>query len=174
MNRIQSIEEVTHQFQPVFDKYARVLMLGTMPSPKSRELGFYYGHPRNRFWNVLSDVCGEEKPETIEDKIAFALRNRIAVWDVLQSCRIRGADDGSIQNPVPNNINTILEHTEICAIFTTGTKAFQLYKKYCYPMTGISAIPLPSTSPANCRTSYEALYDSYQQILKFLREEKER
>ena len=95
------VEHVTHEFEPIYNKESKVLMLGTMPSPKSREVGFYYGHPRNRFWKVLSDVCGEEVPETKKDKITFALRNHIAVWDVLAGCEIRGADDSSIRNPKP-------------------------------------------------------------------------
>ena len=93
-------------------------MLGTMPSPKSREVGFYYGHPRNRFWKVLSDVCGEEVPETKKDKITFALRNHIAVWDVLAGCEIRGADDSSIRNPKPNDMNLILKEAPIQAILS--------------------------------------------------------
>lgn len=161
-------EYVTHDFKPIYDERSRVLMLGTMPSPKSREVGFYYGHPRNRFWKVVSDVCGEALPETIEDKKAFALRNKIAVWDVLAGCEIKGAEDSSIRNPVPNDMNEILGYADIRAIFTTGTKAAQLYKKYCYPKTGIAAIVLPSTSPANCRMSYEELYEAYEEIRRYL------
>lgn len=163
------LEQVLHGFAPVFNKESRVLMLGTMPSPKSRETGFYYGHPRNRFWKVVSDVCGEEPPKSREDKIAFALRNHIAVWDVLAGCEIRGADDSSIRNPVANDMSRILEHADIKAIFTTGTKAAQLYKRYCYPKTGVEAIALPSTSPANCRMSYEELYCAYEKIAGYIR-----
>lgn len=161
---IMELEQVVHDFAPVFDKESRVLMLGTMPSPKSRETGFYYGHPRNRFWKVMADVCGEEQPQTREDKIAFALRNHIAVWDVLAGCEIRGADDSSIRNPRANDLSRILDAADIKAIFTTGTKAAQLYKRYCYPVTGIEAVALPSTSPANCRMSYEELYLAYKKI----------
>ncbi len=161
-------ERVVHEFAPVFDASSRILMLGTMPSPKSRETGFYYGHPRNRFWKVLADVCGEETPVSREDKIAFALRNRIAVWDVLAGCEIRGADDSSIRNPVPNDMNRILQAADIRVIYTTGTKAAELYKRYCYPKTGIEAVRLPSTSPANCRMSYEELYQAYAQIRRAL------
>lgn len=161
-------ERVVHEFAPVFDASSRVLMLGTMPSPKSRETGFYYGHPRNRFWKVLADVCGEETPVLREDKIAFALRNHIAVWDVLAGCDIRGADDSSIRNPVPNDMNRILKAADIRAVYTTGTKAAELYKRYCYPKTGIEAVRLPSTSPANCRMSYEELYQAYAQIRRVL------
>ncbi|MFR3385514.1 MAG: DNA-deoxyinosine glycosylase [Lachnospiraceae bacterium] len=162
------LEHVTHDFQPIYNGESRILMLGTMPSPKSREVGFYYGHPRNRFWKVVPDVCGEALPVTKEEKILFALKNKIAVWDVLAGCEIRGAEDSSIRNPIPNDMNLILEHSDIQAIFTTGTKAAQLYKKYCYPQTGIQAISLPSTSPANCRMSYEELYDAYAVIKNYL------
>lgn len=162
-------EYVTHNFTPIFNKDSRILMLGTMPSPKSREVGFYYGHPRNRFWKVVSDVCGEELPETREEKIAFALRNKIAVWDVLAGCEIAGADDSSIRNPVPNDMDVILREAKIRAVFATGTKAAQLYKRYCLPKTGMEAVCLPSTSPANCSVSYEQLYEAYAVIRQYLR-----
>lgn len=163
------VEHVTHEFKPFYNKESKVLMLGTMPSPKSREVGFYYGHPRNRFWKVLSDVCGEEVPETKKDKITFALRNHIAVWDVLAGCEIRGADDSSIRNPKPNDMNLILKEAPIQAIFATGQKAAQLYRRYCYKDTGIEIICLPSTSPANCRVSYEELYEAYSVIQEYIR-----
>lgn len=162
------VKYITHDFQPVFDQNSRVLMLGTMPSPKSREMGFYYGHPRNRFWKVVSDVCGEELPLTKEDKIAFALRNHIAVWDVLAGCEIKGADDSSIKHPVANDMDIVLRHADIQAIFATGTKAFQLYQRHCYPKTGMKAVCLPSTSPANCTVSYEKLYEAYSIITTYI------
>lgn len=168
MKQTMKPEHITHDFDPVFDGRSRVLMLGTMPSPKSREAGFYYGHPRNRFWKVVSDVCGAEFPQTREDKIAFALSHRIAVWDVLSGCDIRGADDASIRNPVANDMHIILDHADIRAIFATGTKAYQLYQRYCYPQTNIPAVRLPSTSPANCAVSYEELYRAYAVILDYL------
>ena len=166
---IMEVEHVTHEFKPIYNKESKVLMLGTMPSPKSREVGFYYGHPRNRFWKVLSDVCGEEVPETKKDKITFALRTHIAVWDVLAGCEIRGADDSSIRNPKPNDMNLILKEAPIQAIFATGQKAAQLYRRYCYKDTGIEIICLPSTSPANCRVSYEELYEAYSVIQEYIR-----
>jgi len=167
MIKRQSSALVTHTFPPVFDQYSRILILGTIPSPKSRELGFYYGHPRNRFWKVVADVCKESLPVTIAEKTAFSLRNHIAVWDVLKSCEICGADDGSIRNPVANDMDEVLKHADIRAIFTTGTKATNLYRKYCFPKTGVSSIMLPSTSPANCRTSYEELRKAYKQIREY-------
>ncbi len=165
-----SSEYITHLFEPIYNKDSRILMLGTMPSPKSREAGFYYGHPRNRFWRVVSDVCGEPLPETKEDKMAFALRRHIAVWDVLAGCEIKGADDSSIRNPAPNDMGRILGSADIRAVFTTGKKAAQLYKKYCYPETKMEAVCLPSTSPANCAVSYEQLYKAYSVIVEYLKD----
>ena len=109
VNSDMETQHIIHNFEPIYNEHSKILMLGTMPSPKSREVGFYYGHPRNRFWKVVSDVCGEAYPETREGKIAFALRNGIAVWDVLAGCDIKGADDSSIRNPQPNDLSQILE-----------------------------------------------------------------
>jgi hypoxanthine-DNA glycosylase len=162
------MERVIHQFEPIFDENSKILMLGTMPSPKSREVGFYYGHPRNRFWKVIADVRKEVIPTTIQEKIDFLIKNKIALWDVLKSCDINGADDSSIKNPVANDINYILDNSNVTAIFATGKKAESLYNKYCLKTTGIEIIELPSTSPANCRTSYEQLYEAYTIINKYI------
>ena len=108
---------VTHEFDAFFDKDSRVLILGTIPSPKSREQGFYYGHPQNRFWKVLADVLGEEFPQTVEERKRFLKRNHIALWDVLESCEIKGASDVSIRNARPNDMNRILQAADIRAIF---------------------------------------------------------
>lgn len=160
---------VTHEFDAFFDKDSRVLILGTIPSSKSREQGFYYGHPQNRFWKVLADVLGEEFPQTVEERKVFLKRNHIALWDVLESCEIKGASDVSIRNARPNDMNRILQTADIRAIFATGAKAAQLYKKLCFPECGVEAVRLPSTSPANCGCSYEKLREAYSQICDYVR-----
>lgn len=160
---------VTYEFDAFFDKDSRVLILGTIPSPKSREQGFYYGHLQNRFWKVLADVLGEEFPQTVEERKRFLKRNHIALWDVLESCEIKGASDVSIRNARPNDMNRILQAADIRAIFATGAKAAQLYKKLCFPECGVEAVRLPSTSPANCGCSYEKLREAYSQICDYVR-----
>ncbi len=156
---------VSHAFPPFVPDDARVLILGTMPSPKSRETGFYYGHPRNRFWPALAAVFNEETPMTIEQRKAFLSRHRIALWDTLASCEIAGADDASIHKPIANDLRPILQTTSIQAIFTTGAKAATYYKKLILPYTHLPAIPLPSPSPANCRYfTLDSLRDSYSVI----------
>lgn len=161
------INYVEHTLPPVFDENSKVLILGTMPSPKSREVGFYYSHPQNRFWRILSDLYKEPYPLLNEEKTALLHRNHIALWDVLKSCRIEGADDGSIKDPVVNDIAGLLTCTQIRAVFTTGTKAAALYKRFCEETAG-KAIALPSTSPANCRHyTYERLVNAYRILLEY-------
>ena len=139
-----------------------------MPSPKSREAGFYYAHPQNRFWRVLAALWGEETPAGTQERLAFARRHHIALWDVLRACSIEGADDGSIRQPEVNDLRQVLERADIRAIFTTGAKAAALYKRYCLPVTGRPAIPLPSTSPANCRVTLDGLTEAYRAILAYI------
>lgn len=161
------MQTVTHEFPAFFDRDSRVLILGTIPSPKSREQGFYYGHPRNRFWKMLSQVFGEAEPDSLEEKKMLLKRHHIALWDVLASCTIRGAEDASIRDVVPNDMNVILSQAEIRAVFTTGAKATALYRRYCEPSCGVPCIGLPSTSPANCRMKDEELLAQYRKLLDF-------
>ncbi len=161
------MERIVHIIDPFCGDDARVLILGTMPSPKSREQGFYYGHPRNRFFPVLADVFGEPAPMTVPERKAFLLRHRIALWDVLKSCVITGASDASIREPVPNEISLILRSADIRKVFTTGTTAFRLYNRLCLPETGTEAELLPSPSPANCRLSDSELALRYSVIRSY-------
>jgi hypoxanthine-DNA glycosylase len=161
--------KIAHPLAPVFDSNSKILILGTMPSPKSREADFYYMHPQNKFWRVLCDLLGEPLPHTNDERRTLLLKRHIALWDVLAGCDIDGADDGSIRNPIANDLSIILDHTDIKAIFTTGTKATQLYKRLCLPKTGIPAAYLPSTSPANCRFySYGDICEKYSVLVPFI------
>ena len=159
---------IEHPLEPVFDARSRVLVLGTMPSPKSREAGFYYAHPQNRFWKVMAALFEEPEPLGNEARAAFLLERRVALWDVLYRCEIDGASDASIRNPAPNDLNRLLARTEIRGIFANGQKAAALYEKYCRAETGRDCVRLPSTSPANCRAAFPALVDSYRVILDCL------
>lgn len=160
-------ESIIHPLEPFYDKDSKILILGTMPSPKSRETGFYYGHPQNRFWPVLAAVFGEGVPVTNTDKKDFLRRHHIALWDVLMSCEICGAQDSSIRNPQANDLKRILSGAEIRRIYTTGTRAAALYRRYCASETGMPAVCLPSTSAANgARYTFRDLVEAYGVILK--------
>ena len=146
-------------FLPVYDKNSRALILGTWPSPKSREMGFYYGHPQNRFWPLLAALTGEPVParEDIAAKKQLLLRHGLALWDTLERCTITGASDASIRDVVPNDIAALLANAPIQAVFCNGATAYHLYQKYLEPVSGIPAVKLPSTSPANAACRPETL-----------------
>ncbi|MBE6464498.1 MAG: DNA-deoxyinosine glycosylase [Eggerthellaceae bacterium] len=159
------MDHIIHPIPPVFDERSRVLVLGSMPSPASRKLGFNYGHPQNRFWRVMARLADEPVPSTNDRKRDFCLRHHIALWDVLASCEIKGASDASIKNALPNDLASIVSAAPIEAVFCTGAKAFELYNKLgCKEACGIDAIKLPSTSPANAACSLDKLTNAYAQI----------
>ena len=157
-------QHITHEFPPLYDADSKTLILGSIPSPKSLEQAFYYGHPQNRFWKVLAAVLNEPVPQTIEEKKLLALSHRIALWDALEECDILGASDSSIKNPVATDIPGLLAVTKTDRIFTTGATAFKYYMLLNYPRTGIPAVRLPSTSPANCACSFDKLVEAYRII----------
>ncbi len=157
--------KVIHPFPPYYEKDAKILILGSMPSVESRKQNFYYMHPKNRFWKVLSQVFQEKYPESLEDKKHFLTKYQIALWDVIASCQIRGSSDSSITQVKVNPIAKIVKEAKIEKIYTIGKKAFQLYQKHLAPEVGLDAIFLPSTSPANAIFSMEHLVKEYQ-ILK--------
>lgn len=159
-----SMSKLNHTIEPVFDKDSRILILGSFPSPKSREAGFYYGHAQNRFWKVLGAVLEEEFPDSTAGKKEILLKRHIALWDVLASCDIEGASDSSIRNPVPNDFKRIFTSAPIRAVFTTGKTAGKLYARF----TGTNSIILPSPSPANCAMGMEKLISAYSAILPYL------
>ena len=153
---------LTHPIPPVFDENSRMLILGSFPSVKSREAAFFYGHPQNRFWRVIAAVTGDDPGDTPETKTAFLLRNNIALWDVIASCEITGSADSSIKNAVPNDLSPILQTADIRAIFTNGKTADRLYRRLILPQTGVEAICLPSTSPANAQWSVQQLTEAWK------------
>ena len=150
-------QQIQHPIPPLYDANAEILILGSFPSVKSREAGFFYGHPQNRFWRVTAAVFADSVPQTTEEKRSFLLRHHIAVWDVIASCEIIGSSDSSIRNVVPNDLSVILNAADIRRIFVNGGTAEKYYQKYQLPRTGIPATRLPSTSPANAAWSIERL-----------------
>jgi len=160
------IKHIIHPIPPFYDSTSNVLILGSFPSVKTRESGFFYGHPQNRFWPLMTALFNEEKvPKTIEEKADLLRRNHIALWDSIHECDIIGSSDSSIKNAVPNDISQILKAADIRRIFTNGKKSHEIYMKYCYPKTGREDICLPSTSPANAAFRLDSLIKAWE-ILK--------
>ena len=157
-----------HPFPPLYDKNSKVLILGSFPSVKSREEMFFYGHPQNRFWKVISAVMGTDMPVTIEEKSNFLHADHIALWDVIASCDITGSSDSSIKNVVANDLAEILKNADIKQIFVNGKTAEKYYNKYIYNTIDREAVCLPSTSPANAGWSVEKLVEAWAVIKEHL------
>lgn len=155
---------IVHPIPPLFDKNSKTLILGSFPSVKSREAEFFYGHPQNRFWTVVAEVFGCRKPESIEEKKEFVLSHNLAMWDVIGQCEIEGSADSTIKNVTANDLRIILDSCPIERIFVNGKTAEKYYNKYTYPKTGIKAICLPSTSPANAAWNIPKLVDAWKII----------
>ena len=145
-----------HNIPPLYDKNARVLILGSFPSVKSRQ---------NRFWPTLAAVLKEKTPKSVEEKKAMVLRHGIAMWDTIGSCEIVGSSDASITNVVPNDLRVILDAADIRAIFCNGGASYESYNQYCRAMTGREAVKLPSTSPANARWTKEMLLHAWREAI---------
>ena len=162
------MQQLSHPFPPLYDNRSRILILGSFPSVKSRETAFFYGHPQNRFWRVLAQLLDVPVPQTVEEKSALLHAHHIALWDVIASCDISGSSDSSIQNAVPNDLSPILNAAKIQAVFCNGTTASRLYERYLLPVTGMQAVRLPSTSPANASFSLDRLAEQWQAVAAYL------
>lgn len=156
---------IVHEFEPVFNEYSSVLVLGSFPSVLSRENNFYYGNPQNRFWRVLAHWAKAPVPATIEEKKSLLLDQGVALWDVIEECDIKGSSDASIKNVVPAHVERILAAAPVRAIICNGSTAGRLYKKYLQYKTGIEAVTLPSTSPANAAWNIERLRETWTEGL---------
>ena len=153
--------QIKHTLEPFYNKDSEILILGTMPSPKSRELNFYYMHPQNRFWLCLAQVFQEEISSDIASKKAFLKKHKIALWDTCAICNIKGSLDNSITKVIPNDLTDILNNSQIKEIYTTGKKAYEIYNKFIYPQTKIKATLLYSPSTLNCAITFETILENY-------------
>ena len=173
----EGYQHIEHGFEPVFDKHSRVLVLGSFPSVLSRANAFYYGNPQNRFWRVMAaclgvpvppnegDALANGEPATLDASIAakrsMLLYGGVALWDVIESCDIKGSSDASIRNVVPARIELITSNASIEQVICNGGTAGRLYKRYLQERTGLPAVVLPSTSPANAAWRLERLVERW-------------
>lgn len=156
---------VQHTFEPVFDEHSRILILGSFPSVKSREIQFYYGHPQNRFWKLMAQLLEVPIPQSIDEKKTMLLTHGLALWDVIASCVSKDPVTAVLKMPVPADISRILKAADIQTIIANGGTAFRLYGRYCEPVTGRPAALCPSTSPANAAFSLERLSECWSKFI---------
>ena len=158
-------QTIIHPLKPLYRADSKLLILGSFPSVKTREYGFFYGHPFNRFWPLMAALFQEEISTKIEDRRAFLLRHKIAVYDSIYQCDIVGSSDASIQNVVPTNLRPIFETAEIRQVFCNGQTSYYYYQKYHAESCGIQGVKLPSTSPANARYRLDDLVKEWQSVV---------
>ena len=156
---------IVHPLEPLYDKNSKILILGSFPSIKTREYGFFYGHKQNRFWKILSGIFDEEIADTIEDKRAFLIKHNIAVWDSIYSCDIIGSSDSTIKNVVPTDLKPILKGSRVDRIFCNGATSYKYFHQFSEKDLGIKGVKLPSSSPANAAYSINRLIDEWKIIL---------
>ena len=150
-------------FAPVFNADSKVLILGSFPSVKSREIAFYYGHKQNRFWKMITSYFGEDIPKSVEDKKNFLFRNKIALWDIATACEIVGSADSSIKNAEIADLSELLQTAKIEKILLNGTLAYTLFLQK-YANLSIPYEKMPSTSPANPRYNVEAWKNALDEV----------
>ena len=159
------MQQIEHPFPPVVNEECRILILGSFPSGKSREDGFFYGHPQNRFWKILAAICREKIPTDIQEKRMLLLRHHIALWDVIASCEIEGSADASVRNVMPVDISLITNVATIERVICNGKLTAKLYHQYLEKLVGLPAVVMPSTSPANASCRLEKLIQAWQSAL---------
>ena len=157
--------EISHPFPALYNQDSRILVLGSFPSIKSREQQFFYGHPQNRFWRVMAAVLDCATPQSVDDKKTMLLKHHVALWDSIARCSIEGSSDASIENVVPNDLSPIFSAAVIQQVFCNGQKSWEMYHRYIEPLSGMPAVCLPSTSPANAAWSLDRLTQAWRQAL---------
>ncbi len=158
---------ISHPFEPVYNINSTILILGSFPSIKSREINFYYGHPQNRFWKILELIYNEKIENNIESRKNFLLKHNIALWDTIKECDIVSSSDSSIKNAIPNDINMIIKNSNIKSIFCNGNTSYKLFMKYFKgKFKDITIACLPSSSPANAKFSLQELTNIWSNKFK--------
>lgn len=152
-------------FPPISNENTRILILGSLPGDKSLELAEYYGHPRNRFWKILSAITNKELPTTYAEKKEFLSKCGIGVWDVAHKATRNGSMDSAMKDEEPNDLEAfIANHKNLTTIGFNGKKAEVLFNKFFKRNSGLRYVSLPSSSPANAGINFENICTCWKQL----------
>lgn len=172
MKNQNNYQHITHESIPPFINFSsNVLILGSLPSVKTREVGFYYGHPQNRFYKVLASIFNVDTPISVLDKKEFLNKHHVALYDVIYECDIIGSSDSSIKNPISINLLDILNtYPNIKSIILNGRLAKKLFDKYLLKdvSPNIKIYYCSSTSPANAKMKVDDLAKEYRSALQLV------
>lgn len=162
-------QTIVHPLKPFFKHDSQILILGSFPSVKTREYGFFYGHPQNRFWPLMEKIFGQSLSRDIEERKEFLAKNKIAMYDSIYQCDIIGSSDASIKNVIPSDLTAIIMNSQVKQVFCNGGASYKYYKHYHEKSLGLKAIKLPSTSPANARYRIEDLFEQWKLIKDYIK-----
>lgn len=162
-------ETIIHPLKPLYSSGSRVLILGSFPSIKTREYGFFYGHPQNRFWPIMEVLFDTKLTRDIEERKNFILEKKLALFDSIFQCDIIGSSDASIEKVVPSDLSSVFQEASIQKVFCNGGTSHKYYKKYHEKKYGIKAEVLPSSSPANARYRLDDLVEKWKIILEYVK-----
>ena len=139
-----------YSYAPIADENSRILILGTMPSVKSLEEGFYYAHPRNAFWPMMAEILNQPRPQSVGEKKRLLLEHGIALWDAAKSCVREGSLDSAMREIELNDFEAFFaRYPQIEKVLLNGGTAWTLYHKLGGEITGARpCVKMPSTSPA--------------------------
>jgi len=154
---------------PIENTACQILILGTMPGVESLKQQAYYANPRNLFWKLLSEVTGKPVPEKYEDKKAWLMNNKIALWDTCRTCIRNGSLDSNISEEMPNDIRDFIStHLHLKAIGFNGKTSERLFRKHMADIDTVNLIPLPSSSPANASIQWEKKVEEWSKLKEFI------
>ena len=155
-------------FLPIIDKESKILILGSIPGVKSLEMQQYYAHPQNQFWRIIFHLFNENYTSDYVEKLQVLKRNKIALWDVIDTCERKGSLDSEIRNEETNDIRQLLKnYPNIKAIFCNGQKSFKNLQKILGKECAIPIFVLPSTSPLHT-ISFEKKLREWEILNSFL------
>ena len=155
----------THPFKPIIFNNSEILILGSFPSLKSFENSFYYAHPQNQFWKIMSEITGY--PARSRDQRIWLLKQcKIALWDIVKSCKRENSSDSNLKDIEVNDIEALLrEYPTIKRVGFTSKLAQKLYNTH-FKNLKIDTFYLPSPSPAYAAMKFEEKATKYREILE--------
>jgi len=165
------LARLVRSFPPVAARDAEVLILGSMPGEASLAAGRYYAHPQNAFWPIMAALLQFDASAAYAARVRALRSSRIALWDVLQSCRRDGSLDADIsrEDLAVNDFGRFFRnHASIGRVYFNGAKAEQCYRRHVAPAlvrAELRLMRLPSTSPAHASLSFRAKLEAWRAVV---------
>lgn len=159
---------IKYSFEPIYNEYTEIFILGTLPGEKSLEAKRYYAHPKNAFWRILAEIYHPDfLHSNYEVQKQMLLNYKLGLWDIVESAKRKGSLDTKLMDIEINRVyDLLLRLPNLKKVFFNGQNAYKLYRKHFPFIENIDYQILPSTSPANARLNFEQKLTLWKQSLK--------